>query len=186
MDRTIILMMIIALVIGGCASLPATGLENPTAPAKEDVITPRDGEPGATPDESEARIFGSKIELPKGVLIAYRRSGGFAGVNEEWHIYEDGQITLASGAGASIENREWKAAPEQVGALVEKITDLGFFQLTENYMPFDTCCDRFSHELVVRSGSNINQVVTIDAAEGVPPELWQILDEVRGLLGQYE
>jgi hypothetical protein len=110
-------------------------------------------------------------------MIIYRRSGGFAGVDEQWTIYPDGRITANDGG-------EWQVTVAQVEQLLRDIEALGFFDLDSRYMPFDTCCDRFTYEITVRSGDRVHTVTTIDAAPNTPPELQQVIAEISRLLAE--
>jgi hypothetical protein len=49
-------------------------------------------------------------------------------------------------------------------------------------MPLNTCCDRFTYEITVRSSDRVNTVTTIDAAPNTPPAIWDILGELNRLL----
>ncbi|MCR4407571.1 MAG: hypothetical protein NUW24_11730 [Anaerolineae bacterium] len=110
----------------------------------------------------------------EGAVIIYRRSGGFAGVHEQWTIYPDGRIMAADGC-------EWRVSPEQVEQLLAEIESLGFFEMSSRYVPLNTCCDRFTYEITVRHGDTVNTVTTIDAAPDAPSELWHIIDEISHL-----
>lgn len=104
-------------------------------------------------------------------VIIYQRSGGFAGVHEQWTVYPDGRIVATDG-------REWQVTPEQVEQLLAEIEALGFFEMNSRYMPLNTCCDRFTYEITVHHGDRVNTVTTIDAAPDAPPELWHVIDEI--------
>jgi hypothetical protein len=158
-----------SLLLAACATLPAQeqGGQPPTeAPRSTDTQVPA---PAAkTPADD------SKTSLPENVVIEFRISGGIAGVNEDWLIYSDGHITQG--------DKEWQVSPEAVEQLLAKIETLGFFEMTGNYMELNTCCDRFTYEVTVRNGDKVNSVTTIDAAPGVPPELWQVIDAINSLV----
>lgn len=172
--------MIIMLLLAACQSLPVEEALPPTqgeaypAPSETDwsstqvadVTKSRQAYPG--PD---ARMGG----LPEGATIVFRRSGGIAGLDEEWAIYRDGRITSEDGD-------VWQVPPGKVEALVKQIDEAGFFELDGNYLPLDTCCDRFTYQVSVNMGEEANKVTTIDAAPNVPPELWQVIEEINALL----
>lgn len=108
-------------------------------------------------------------------VIIYQRSGGFAGIHEQWTIYPDGRIMAGDG-------REWRVTPEQVERLLTEIEALGFFEMEGRYMPLNTCCDRFTYEITVRHGDTVNTVTTIDAALDAPPELWCVINVINDLV----
>lgn len=108
-------------------------------------------------------------------VITYQRSGGFAGVMEEYTIQSDGAVTTKDGQTFQVE-------PAQVEQLVQEIEDLGFFNLTGDYLPDDTCCDRFEYTLTMTKDDQSNTVMTVDAAEEAPAELFQIIDKVNAFI----
>ena len=132
--------------------------------------------------EAENKIS-VEIEQSKGealddigdAVIVFHRSGGFAGVDEQWLIYADGRIEGPEGVQRQVE-------PEQVQALLETITTNEFFALDDSYVPLDSCCDRFSYELTVRLDNNQKTIHTIDDAPEQPQQLTQILSAVDALL----
>lgn len=112
-------------------------------------------------------------------VIIYQRSGGFAGVHEQWTVYPDGRITASDG-------REWQVAPERVEQLLADIETSDFFEMSGRYMPLNTCCDRFTYEITVRSGDRVHTVTTMDAAPNTPAELWRVIDEISRLVTDSE
>ena len=115
------------------------------------------------------------IPVPEDVAIAYRRSGGYAGVSDEWVVFIDGQVKSADG-------QERQVSAQTVSELVQAADAAGFFAMQPSYVPKDTCCDRFSYQLIVRKGDQVHAVETIDAAPGMPPELELLLREVDDAL----
>ena len=146
-----------------------TTFDSPLPP--EATPMPPRAEP-STPVESEGT--GKRVAIGDAV-ITYQRSGGFAGVHEQWTIYPDGRITASDG-------REWQVAPERVEQLLADIEALGFFEMSGRYMPLNTCCDRFTYEITVRSGDKVHTATTIDAAPNTPAELWRVIDEISRLV----
>ena len=168
------------LLLTACQSLPAEETLSPTR--EEPYPIPKEGDRPTTPLSTKTGSRDpypgpgtGKAGLPEGATIVFQRSGGFAGVDEEWVIYSDGRITSAEGGA-------WQVAPERVEALVKQIDEAGFFELDGNYLPLDTCCDRFTYQVSVSMEDKSNSVTTIDAAPGVPPELWQVIDAINTLL----
>jgi hypothetical protein len=179
MNERTIWILLGALVLSACA--PVVSGERSTLPTPSDV-------PGGAAEESGAPTpaFSSPLspletpgseseppgrppaDVPPGVALVYRRSGGFAGVSEEWVLTDDGRLT-ASGAG------QWQTSPEQVAQLVDTIEALGFFELDGHYVPLDTCCDRFTYELAVRSGERTHAVRALEATPDTPAAVWEAL-----------
>jgi hypothetical protein len=149
-------------------------------PTREQTDTAQTS-PIATPSPArsaneETRRETDKANVPAdNVAVIFHRSGGFAGMDEQWTIYRDGRITTNNG-------REAQITPEQVEQLLMDIETLGFFEMSDRYMPLNTCCDRFTYVITVRSDGKVNTVTTIDAASNVPQTLWQIIDAIGQLI----
>jgi hypothetical protein len=114
-------------------------------------------------------------QAPAGAVIVFKRSGGIAGVSEEWRIYADGQV--ASGEAASR-----PVVASRVASLVSEIERLGFFEMSAAYGRDSQCADCFQYEITVVSGGRTKTVTTVDAARDAPPELQQVIDEINALL----
>ena len=125
--------------------------------------------------EAEGQAPDKLTEAMGGAVIVYQRSGGIAGTTEQWSIYPDGQITFDNG-------REWQVAADEVQQLLSDIVALGFFEMSDRYVPLNTCCDRFRHEITVRYGSEVKRVSTIDAASNAPAELWHVIERISRLV----
>ncbi|MFQ5595793.1 MAG: hypothetical protein ACE5HA_16730 [Anaerolineae bacterium] len=163
--------LVIGILIGilaltACAAPASSPRREGTPDAETPVIAPAEVE--SWPSGKLGAVLGEAV-------IIYERSGGLAGVSEQWSIYPDGRIVAGDG-------REWQVEPEQVKQLTSDIKSLGFFDMSGQYMPLNQCCDRFTYTLVVRSGDKINRVTTIDAAPEVPASLWEVLGAVRSFV----
>lgn len=109
------------------------------------------------------------------VVVRLQQSGGIAGINDDWAIYDDGLITLNGS-----ENQ--RVAPEKVAALQQQLLDLGFNDLEASYLPADPCCDRFTYVITLHTGDQTHTVTTIDETPDAPPALWQSLQAILDLL----
>lgn len=109
------------------------------------------------------------------VVVRLQQSGGIAGINDDWAIYDDGLITLNGS-----ENQ--RVAPEKVAALQQQLLDLGFNELEASYLPADPCCDRFTYVITLHTGDQTHTVTTIDETPDAPPALWQSLQAILDLL----
>jgi hypothetical protein len=123
------------------------------------------------PDES-----GSKAPPPleKAILI-YERSGGLAGLTELWVVYDDGRVATGDG-------REFYVTPEEVAGIVSKAKALGFFDMANEYIPKNTCCDRLSYSITIQGQHGMHTVETMDGTESAPRALWDLLDTVTQLV----
>jgi hypothetical protein len=99
-------------------------------------------------------------------VITFARSGGFAGIEEEWQIYGDGRIVNERG-------QTWQTEDQEVTQLLEDIGATSFLQLEGSYMPKNSCCDRFTYVLTVIIEGETQQVTTIDAAPNTPDAFWE-------------
>ena len=124
--------------------------------------------PGAIPLKQD------QIELGDAVII-YSRSGGFAGLMEEWHIYADGRVESNNG---SIQ----QVAPEQVARLLATAESSNFNGLQAAYLPRDSCCDRFSYSITIHLDDVIKTVSTMDGVAKQPEALTVLLTAVNDLL----
>ncbi len=176
------------------ASSPATTqlialpTEKVTTEAKNSPVATPTGEqeeiaqssPLATPSPAhplgeEAENETGKANIPDDAAIVFHRSGGIAGVDEQWTVYRDGRVVANDG-------RAWQITAEQVEQLLADIEALGFFQLDNDFTPFDTCCDRFTYSLTVHNDDMVKTVTTIDDAANTPDALWNVLERVNSLL----
>jgi hypothetical protein len=113
--------------------------------------------------------------MPADAVINYRRSGGFAGVSDEWTVFVDGQVKSAAG-------QAWQVSAQEISDLVQAAEEAGFFSMQSSYIPKNACCDRFMYHLTIRLGNQVHTVETIDAAPGMPAELGPLLREVDDAL----
>ena len=101
--------------------------------------------------------------------IVWRRSGGFAGLEETLTIGLDGFVSLTSSflgdAEFTISDSEWEE-------LVALIGDSGFMGLDDSYGAKAGVADFFSYSLTVEADSSSKRVQWVDdwAAEGALPE----------------
>ncbi|MEM7111634.1 MAG: hypothetical protein AAF614_04330 [Chloroflexota bacterium] len=150
----------------------------------EELIVEADAPEARSVAETEVEAVDAelmkKLELElSGAVIVYRRSGGFAGVNEEWRIYENGRVV-------DIDGNEWQLAPEQVTSLITVTQTLGFNDMRTNYVPQGYCCDHFMYDLIVNQGDRIHRVTTADGVSGVPEALGELLAATTVLIETVE
>ncbi len=158
----IIAVLLVSLLLGGCA---------PRTTSQDEVGR----SPLPTPIPVGSVTTSSAEEIGQEIALIYKRSGGFAGLDEQFTIYRDGRIS-------SNDGRERRVDAQEVALLLQEIEQLGFLQMEANYMPEDSCCDRFFYELTVYSGDQAITVSTIDGAPSAPDELWQALELVQDFL----
>ena len=112
-------------------------------------------------------------------IIIYGRSGGFAGLQQEWTIHANGQIVLPDGS-----QKEIDVAQAQV--LFDTVKTANFQSLNEAYMPKDICCDLFTYTVTVQTGNETQTITTMDEAPNVPAELTAVLQTINELIQTVE
>lgn len=131
----------------------------------------------ATPSDELFQVMSQEELDAAGVVLVYQRIGGLKGIGPgkyEWTFYADGTIK-------SSDNRSWEVPPEDIANLVDSISNLGFSDLAESYVPADVCCDRAYHVITLNSDAQAHTVITLDAAE-MPDNLTTTLDTINEYL----
>lgn len=133
---------------------------------------------GAAP--SDVKIdpaYMKKLEAElDGAVILYQRSGGLAGVAENWWIHEDGRLTDQDG-------NVWQLPAAEVKQLLAASEQLGQAKVVGNLVPEGLCCDQFIYSLTVRQADGIYQVVTADGLK-TPDMLSKLLATTGKLIEQ--
>jgi len=101
-------------------------------------------------------------------------TGGIAGIDETWALSADGIVTRPDG-GLAVAN------PTDLAALHTAVAAARFFELDAEYLPDDTCCDRFEYTVSLTQGDRSNRVVTIDDADA-PEGLFAVIDAFRDVV----
>ncbi|CAG0932812.1 hypothetical protein TFLX_02771 [Thermoflexales bacterium] len=134
--------------------------------------------PRATPRPSPLVSPLAEQTTSQEISVIYHRSGGFAGLDDTWKIstsgavWHEGQTTGTSGQLTTAQLAELKAA----------VHAANFMSLTESYVPKDTCCDRYLHEITVTQEGQSKTVRTIDASPTAPAELVHLIDVLNRLV----
>ena len=108
-------------------------------------------------------------------FLTYTRSGGFAGVNESWKIYNDGRVVAENGA-------EKQADPQAVQELLEQVgkTDLaGLSKITP--IP-GVCADCFNIELVFNDGGRETRLSVVPESQSADPAAVNVVDMVQKVI----
>jgi hypothetical protein len=166
---------LLALVgLAACAPATAQVPPVPTAPAATPTVEPTATEsapaPMATPTSPAAPAHT--------LLIQYHRSGGIAGLDETWLFYADGVVDHA-GRG---QGRATQLSASQLAALMAVVRSPEVAALKESYVPANTCCDRFLHEITLTLDGQTKSVRTLDAAPDQPPALTSLLEAINNAL----
>lgn len=114
-------------------------------------------------------------------IVVYHRSGGFGGFDETWSIYADGRIDH-SGRGAG---QAGQLTPDRVNSLIAALRSIDLASIKDSYLGSDTCCDRFVYELTITLDGKTKSITTIDAAEGEPVGVTQLLSAINLAVNQH-
>ena len=109
---------------------------------------------------------------PSGDIIIYRRSGGFAGLDDLLVISGNYEATFTQKTGRRM------FAPDQkvVERLQQQLDQAKFSQLKKEYLPANTCCDLFEYTITYKR----HTVRTMDTA--VPELLQPVLDTLNEII----
>jgi hypothetical protein len=103
-----------------------------------------------------------------------RITGGVAGIDDTWTLADDGIVTRPDGTLAV-------ADPADLAVLAAAIADARFFSLDDEYLPEDTCCDRFEYRVSLAQGERSHTVVTIDDADA-PEGLFAVIEAFQAVV----
>jgi hypothetical protein len=165
MKKMLCIMLIgaaLSLLLAGCGGAEETAAPPLSAPLQE-----------AAPAAEEPTL---DLQIEGTPLLILRRSGGFAGQEDEWWLYGDGRIINHR------DNQVQQVAAAEVTTLHQDMLNGGFFNLAPDYMPADPCCDRFTYEVTLIEGENRHTVVTMDDTESTPDLLRESLRRITTLL----
>ncbi len=152
-----VLAMIFLFWITGCA---------------RDLATSTSVTPPSTPSYTEANVDDNHAS---GIVLLYERSGGIAGIHDEWKAYSDGRFELNDG---TIETLN----PQELDGVLEELRKLGFFDLEMKINPFDSCADCFSYRLLVNFEGQTNEISWNEASTDTPVNFKEILTLINTLL----
>ncbi len=171
MRLTGISLILLALVLSGCAVLNPIGSAPEPAPSLSPLspISPlASASPLGMPESSS------------GLLLSLERDGGLAGAHDVWHIYADGRVEATSKGKGTVQAQ---LPDTDVKSVMQSITSAGLMQLDDDYTPANRCCDRFTYKLTVVDGGTSKTITTMDGAQQ-PTALSNALDAVNNLIQQ--
>ena len=113
-------------------------------------------------------------------VVTFERSGGIAGDHVRYLIYPDGQVEKRTSLPDPSQPVELVAmAPEQVGPFVQELKNLGFVEIAGDYVPEETCCDRFFYTVTLRVEDEVYTIEALGGTEETPDAVWEIIDAVE-------
>lgn len=139
----------------------------------------RTDETGAVVRAADPKLERPGAGLPEPV-VTFERSGGIAGDHVTYFIYPDGQVEKRTGLPDPSQPVELVAmAPEEVDFFVQELKDLGFVEVAGDYVPEDTCCDRFFYTVTLLDQNQLYTIEALSDAEETPDAVWEIIDAVE-------
>ena len=132
----------------------------------------------ATPSPATPTALPTPATPGDTLLVRYHRSGGIAGMDETWLIYTSGLVEH-SGRGSG---HPLQLNASQLASLTAAAQSPEVAALQDSYVPADTCCDRFLHEITLTLGGQTKTVRTLDAAPDEPPALTNLLNVLNTVL----
>ncbi len=173
----ILALVLLAAILTACVPVgpglpPTSVLATPAPAAPTDTPIPR---LLATAAAATATPAASGKGQAAGPVLVVRRTGGLAGVSEEWTIYEDGRVTLPKGS-------QQQAGVEQVSQLLAQITASGFFGLGDLMSGPSKCRDCFNYELTVTKDGQTKTVKVQPESADVPKELLKAIESIDAFL----
>ncbi|HYN89281.1 MAG TPA: hypothetical protein VER55_12150 [Ardenticatenaceae bacterium] len=160
--------------------LPLAACAAPAGPAPAPTSTPSPApaatQPAASPAPTATQPTTPAPEAGDEIIAELTRSGGFEGTTDTFVLRGDGTVEVGT---------ESRSAEGGAAAATELLNDLeatGIYAVEPGeYLPKDTCCDRFTYDLTLYRDGESFHYVTIDAAEEAPPALFETI----GLILEY-
>jgi hypothetical protein len=177
----VLLTVILAACVPGGPSIPPASVLPTPAPATS--VAPKSASPTPTPvprllaTAAAATVtpaISGKDQALQPVLVI-RRTGGLAGVEEEWSIYEDGRVTLPNGRRQQVE-------AEVVSRLLTQITESGFFGLGGAAGGLSKCRDCFNYQITVSKDGQTKTIQVQPESSDIPKELLKAIESIDAFL----
>ncbi len=131
-------------------------------------------------ERAPAPLVVERLILPKGALLAYRKSGGLKFSSREIVVYPDGRISYGGADAAKFmhERTTRKLNDAQIARLRKTLARANFLRVAS--AAGKPPADGFAHEIVARLG---NQTHTVEAFDGnIPDSLTELLAQLSAWL----
>jgi hypothetical protein len=117
------------------------------------------------------------LELPRGVFIAFRQSGGLRFSTREMMVYDDGQVIARRQGQLGVGEGSRRITPKQVADLKELLEQSGLFSLPQ---PIGSQSpDGYAYELIARVGRKSRSIEFFDGS--IPAEVQPLLAQLKAL-----
>lgn len=128
----------------------------------------------ATP--TEENVSPETADDPNQAVIIFKRTGGFAGREDEWTIYADGHVDGSEGARGPL-------TTDELDQILAEADNIGFFEMKNEYIDKDHCCDFYNYEVTIQApDGRSNTITTAEQTPSLPPELAQLIQDINNLL----
>ncbi|HSH02212.1 MAG TPA: protealysin inhibitor emfourin [Anaerolineae bacterium] len=141
---------------------PVAARPSATPPPALATLTPDPNNPSA----------GSDISATSVRVLTVKREGGFAGITEEWIVYEDGGF-------ADGDNTIYKSDPEAAAKLFDLLDQNNFTDLKKEYTDPNHCCDFFTYTYTLTDANGQHTVTFTEGLPNLPDALYDITDEIQ-------
>lgn len=176
MKKWSIILVLFALILSACQSSNANAGGQTTQRIVDELT------PAQTSDSSVVQEDNRSVTQENNAVIILERSGGFAGVNEQWSFYADGHITKQD-RNNSQASEMFSVDSTQIISLLNELKTTGFFQLkaSSNIGGINNCKDCFSYQLTATSDGVTNTISFQDSAGSEMDTIKNITDQLVGL-----
>jgi hypothetical protein len=117
------------------------------------------------------------LELPRGVFIAFRQSGGLRFSTREMMVYDDGQVIARRQGQLGVGEGSRRITPDEVAELKELIEQSSLFGLPQ---PIGSQSpDGYAYELIARVGRKSRSIEFFDGS--IPAEVQPLLAQLKAL-----
>jgi len=145
--------------------------DQPSAPAPVEPLPAQVEPPEAAPADT--------LRLPRGALVAMRRSGGFKFRSREVVVYRDGRVNYDDGE--SGPRTVWTLGDAEMAALRGALDQAGLAKLSTAGRQNP---DAFAYEIVARPA---RRVYSVEAFQGsIPASLAPLIQQLNRLAGMDE
>jgi hypothetical protein len=112
-------------------------------------------------------------------ILTFQRSGGFAGMSQQWTVYGDGRIEMPDGS-------EKQADPKQLQTILDAAQTADFFTLNDSYVPEESCCDQFLYDITIQLDGQNKTIQVTDADSEQPEQVTAVLNAINKLIETVE
>jgi len=161
MKKILIILILFALVMTACESLGVKAKDENNADVTK--ITPSPGK--------------DSMQLEAEPQIVFQRSGGLAGLTEQWSIYATGKISKQGGEDITVD-------PAQVTALLEVIQTSGLLDMkaSSGIGGLSNCKDCFTYKLTVSGDGKPTTITFQEGAKDIPEAFLNIIKQINDLI----